>query len=382
MPLSAPTEISPGAASRRKTAWYFGAACGKHCTGYGVKTNPGALCFWTVDGEGATLWLDVRNGADGVILNGRELLAAVLVQDESDSMSAFHFQQRFCRKLCDHPLLPQRPVYGGNNWCYAYGDSSAEQILKDSTLMKLCAEGLENRPFMVIDDCWQELARLSGSGAQGRPYERGNAMFPDMPGLADEMKQMGVRPGIWIRPLRTAEKYIDSNLIVPRPEDRWHIFLDPSLDAVHELISEDIARIRGWGYELIKYDFVQHDIMGDFGSDTQAAVMKFQQDNGLEATGVYDAATHEKLVPSPDGASVSEAEPDTIVPEGPAVEIVTKNGSTVNVRVGNGTEYKVIKEVKTGEVLSCIATAGNGWNAVKVGTQVGWVSGEYSRINE
>ena len=51
-------------------------------------------------------------------------------------------------------------------------------------------------------------------------------------------------------------------------------------------------------------------------------------------------------------------------------------------RVGNGTEYEIIKEVETGEVLEYIATAGNGWNAVKVGTQVGWVSDEYSKKTE
>ena len=62
------------------------------------------------------------------------------------------------------------------------------------------------------------------------------------------------------------------------------------------------------------------------------------------------------------------------------VEIVTKNGGTVNVRVGNGTEYEIIREAQTGEVLEYIATAQNGWNAVKAGTQVGWVSGEYSKV--
>ena len=79
-----------------------------------------------------------------------------------------------------------------------------------------------------------------------------------------------------------------------------------------------------------------------------------------------------KLVPSP---TVS----DTDIPSGPTVEIITKHGETVNVRVGNGTEYENIREVGSGEVLEYIATAGNGWNAVKVGTQVGWVSGEYSK---
>ena len=99
--------------------------------------------------------------------------------------------------------------------------------------------------------------------------------------------------------------------------------------------------------------------------------------NGIEAIGVYDAETHEKLT----GESVKEAEKVEKI-DGPTVEIVTKNGGTVNVRVGNGTEYEIIKEVSTGEVLEYIATAENGWKAVKVGTQVGWVSGEYSKKTE
>ena len=135
------------------------------------------------------------------------------------------------------------------------------------------------------------------------------------------------------------------------------------------------TRLKELGYDLGKYG-----IDGDFGSDTLAAVKKFQQDNGLEASGVYDAATHEKLVPSP---AVSDTDtPAPSIPSGPTVEIVTKNGGSVNVRVGNGTEYEIIKEVKSSEVLEYIATAQNGWNAVKVGTQVGWVSGEYSKKTE
>ena len=90
----------------------------------------------------------------------------------------------------------------------------------------------------------------------------------------------------------------------------------------------------------------------------------------------YDAATHEKLTGSP----VAKETAEVPVLTGPTFEIVTKNGGTVNVRVGNGTEYEIIQEVETGEVLEYIATAGNGWNAVKVSTQVGWVSGEYSKV--
>ena len=136
-------------------------------------------------------------------------------------------------------------------------------------------------------------------------------------------------------------------------------------------VKEMQTRLKALGYDLGKYG-----IDDDFGSDTQTAVIKFQTENGLEATGVYDAVTHEKLTGSPVAKETAEAP----VLTGPTVEIVTKNGGTVNVRVGNGTEYEIIREAQTGEVLEYIATAQNGWNAVKVGTQVGWVSGEYSKV--
>lgn len=60
--------------------------------------------------------------------------------------------------------------------------------------------------------------------------------------------------------------------------------------------------------------------------------------------------------------------------------IVSSNGK-VNVRVGNGTSFKRITAVKNGTKLQYIASAVNGWHAVLIGSQVGWVSGEYSRID-
>ena len=45
---------------------------------------------------------------------------------------------------------------------------------------------------------------------------------------------------------------------------------------------------------------------------------------------------------------------------GSAVEIVTRNGGTVNIRYGNGTEYGIIREAETGEKFAYVATAENG----------------------
>ena len=61
------------------------------------------------------------------------------------------------------------------------------------------------------------------------------------------------------------------------------------------------------------------------------------------------------------------------------VKIVCNSG-TVNIRVGNGTDYARITAVAGGMEFEHVATAVHGWHAVKVGSQVGWVSGKYSEI--
>ena len=58
-----------------------------------------------------------------------------------------------------------------------------------------------------------------------------------------------------------------------------------------------------------------------------------------------------------------------------------KNGSFVQViRTGNGTSYSRITAVAPGTTLEYVASAFNGWQAVKIGSQIGWVSGEFSEI--
>ena len=61
------------------------------------------------------------------------------------------------------------------------------------------------------------------------------------------------------------------------------------------------------------------------------------------------------------------------------VKIVCNSG-TVNIRVGNGTDYARITAVSGGMEFEHVATTANGWHAVKVGSQVGWVPGKYSKI--
>ena len=79
------------------------------------------------------------------------------------------------------------------------------------------------------------------------------------------------------------------------------------------------------------------------------------------------------------GVDYSEAVPLAPSQQGKTVTIVSQGGK-VNIRRGNGTNFPCITSVKPGTVYNLVATAANGWNAVVIGSQVGWVSGDYSTI--
>lgn len=110
---------------------------------FGVKVRPSAMCCWQADTKGITLFLDVRCGNTGVQLKGRKLHAAQIVCMESEGADTFETAQEFCKKMCTDPIFPEFPVYGSNNWYYAYGDSSEEEILSDTDYILKLTEGVK-----------------------------------------------------------------------------------------------------------------------------------------------------------------------------------------------------------------------------------------------
>jgi alpha-galactosidase len=261
-----------GLRPERIMPWYFLCCDGQTTDGYGVKTQPAALCFWTVDSAGVSLWLDVRCGGGPVELRGRTLEAATLVVRPGlgEEETPFAAARAFCKQLCDHPRLPDHPVYGSNNWYYAYGESSQAEILEDTHLLVDLAPTGANRPYMVIDDGWQPLCgdtkphRLTVGG----PYTGSNALFPDMADLADRIKKMGARPGIWLRPL-AAYPTDSPSMLLPGTRvldaSASSGTVDPSLPEALERITADVQRMCAWGYELIKHDWSTCDLFGRWG---------------------------------------------------------------------------------------------------------------------
>jgi len=252
-----------GLAAERLMPWYFLASAAGITDGYGVKTGAAAICCWQADDGGITLWLDVSNGGGGVELGSRRLEAATIVRRRGERESTTDAARAFCRMLCDKPTLPAHPIYGSNNWYYAYGkNTSAASIMKDAALMaELMPANPTNRPYVVIDMGWGAAQEGAGPVSQLAPG------YPDMADLARQMKATGVRPGIWTRPTLTTEKRAESWRL-PAAGGRTKgslITIDPSIPEALAYIGESIATIRGWGYELIKHDFSTFDLTGRWG---------------------------------------------------------------------------------------------------------------------
>ena len=253
-----------GLAGERLMPWYFLASGGGVTNGYGVKTGAAAICCWQSDAGGITLWLDLSNGGSGVELGERRVEAAIIVtRIGKDGETPYASARAFCRDLCDAPSLAAQPIYGSNNWYYAYGqNTSAATIRKAAELMaELMPASPANRPYVVLDMGWG--AARDGAG----PVAQTAKGYPDMAVLARDMKALGVRPGIWTRPTLTSEKRAESWRLAAggtRPQGEL-IVLAPTIPEALDYMRDSVATIRGWGYELIKHDFSTFDLTGRWG---------------------------------------------------------------------------------------------------------------------
>lgn len=241
----------------RVLPWYWLAHAPGHPTvGAGVRVRAGSMCSWSVDGDGVTLWLDLRSGAQPVVLGERVLHAATVVSLRSEA-SVFQAERELCAALCSDAQTPREPLVGANNWYYAYGENfDADAVVRDAATISSLSGDHPVRPFSVIDAGWSSRR----SGAPGGPWREGDGSFADMSSVADRIRAEGARPGVWMRPLLTSDPAAPARRT--RLDGEWP--LDPSREDVLELVRQDVERIVGWGYDLIKHDFSTFDTLAHF----------------------------------------------------------------------------------------------------------------------
>jgi hypothetical protein len=174
-------------------------------------------------------------------------------------------------------------------------------------------------------------------------------------------------------------RYAEAGQPIPEPE-----YTLGSRQLTKGMTGSDVKALQETLLEL-GYTLPKYGADADFGSETERAVVAFQKKQGLTEDGKYGEITHKALM-----ASVADAEHPTDDPseEAPAPKdpvpgstvVIVPEGGKVNVRVGNGTEYARISTVASGTSFPFVATATNGWHAIIINGQVGWVSRKYSQV--
>lgn len=240
---------------------------GRYTECFGVKVRPNAMCMWQYDPSGVTLWMDVRCGGMGVLLEKRTLSVCDVLFGDYREVSAFTALKDYYKQLCDDPLTVDHKVYGSNNWYYAYGQTSHAEILEDTRLLMESCRDLPNKPYIVLDDGWQK-------NACDAPWDiLREGKFYDMKALSEEMRAMGARPGIWVRPLSDQHYEVTDKNSEMRSRCN-DLYLDASHPAVLEYVKKLIGMLCDWGYTLIKHDFSTYDMLGFWGFERQREFAK------------------------------------------------------------------------------------------------------------
>ena len=248
--------------------WYFLANHDGVTDGFGVKTGPSAMCYWTVETNGVTLHADVRCGGMGVELGKRKLLVCTVICRHGEvNETPFAADRALCSQMCPRPRMPRQPVYGFNDWYCTYGHDTAAKFLTNAQFVAELSEGNRNRPFAVVDDGWQWKGEHGESPGLWNQVNPAFSSTMTMPEFARAQRRLGVRPGLWFRPLIANSDQPQSWRSQRDPK-----YLDPTVPEVRAFIRQIVRRFHGWGYELIKHDFSTFDICGRWGMDMHGSV--------------------------------------------------------------------------------------------------------------
>jgi len=244
--------------AHRRMPWYCVLRGGGRTACYGVRTGADCFAYWQADTHGITLFLNLMSASQGTDLK-EPLKACEIVEHIGEAgEDPYAVVRTFCAKMCENPVLPKEPVFGVNNWYWAYGRISHDSVMTETDyLLEMTGETL-HRPYMIIDDGWQMNRTYGGDNYIGGPWIP-NERFGDMARTAAAIHEKGAKAGIWFRPLLTLGEIPEQSLYGKTAGGQ---IMDPSHPYTLERVERDAARLRGWGFDLIKHDFTTMDLVG------------------------------------------------------------------------------------------------------------------------
>lgn len=243
----------------RALPWYCYLKTSNQTFCYGVKTGADCLAFFNVDTSGITLFLNLCCGNDGVDISAPFTVCEVVEHFGDKGEDCYKAACDFAKKCCDSPRLPKEPIFGLNDWYWAYGNISHDTVMQETDLVVRLASGCVHKPYKIIDDGWQ-LNRENAPSATciGGPWVP-NSRFKDMKQTVRLIHEKGAKAGVWFRPLLTTEAVPEEAIL---RKDCGGTILDPSHPFTLETVERDARKMREWGFDLIKFDFTTSDATG------------------------------------------------------------------------------------------------------------------------
>jgi hypothetical protein len=250
------------------------------------------LVAGAVSAERFEPWVQVWRGAGDLLevrlvcgLTGERVSAAAgsetrgeawhVALDPDEATALRTYAAALPSRLAEHPVEAEA---GWNSWYELWDDVDPEAVLANARLARglLTPQMPPGAPPLrvVIDDGWQ---RAWGDWRPAEHFPRG------IEGVAQDLAAEGFTAGVWLAPLLVAE---GSPVAVEHPE--WLVqgasynhlsdgkmgVLDPTHPGAAAHLAETIARIRGWGFGLLKIDFL---FAGTFSGT------RYEDVTGLEA---------------------------------------------------------------------------------------------------
>lgn len=171
----------------------------------------------------------------------------------------------------------------------AYGKGVRQERDIEPELPYLAELGVDT---IVIDDGWEKVVGQ---------WEVDTDKFPEMIGLVENMKKLGIKPGIWIAPfmvMRESEIFnfhydwiikdkdgkvvnVTNPQIQPtgrlRPFIERAVGLDISFPEVREYLYGEFIRLAKIGFEVFKVDFISIPFVGELAHKDKTSVQYYRE---------------------------------------------------------------------------------------------------------
>jgi len=200
------------------------------------------------------------------------------------------YSQELAKIKGDTPLLENSVI--GFSWP-AYGHGINQNIIEEEI-----EAGKRIVDIYIIDAGW-----AAGGANPENVYKADTQKFPDLPGLAQKMKDAGIKPGIWVAPFALYSlKHIPASL-KPLQDTKGKpakspfpirenyklsalvgpIFgknpasLDISIPQTREYISQQFVALTNMGFEVFKLDFLSHAFAAKMERHDKTSIEYYRQ---------------------------------------------------------------------------------------------------------